>query len=127
MDGSGRPVWIEGEPGIGKSALLASFLAEAEDQGCRVLAATAYEYGRRIPLHVMTECLDVVPGSEDHWGLAADRITHDTEDAAERLLALVRRSTAAGPVVLVPIRRIAGFVTGRFPCPLSVSGRTRSW
>src|SRR5262249_41240388 len=34
--GRGRCLWIEGEPGIGKSALLAAGLAGAADAGCHV-------------------------------------------------------------------------------------------
>ncbi|MFB9840139.1 ATP-binding protein, partial [Actinoallomurus acaciae] len=61
MDGAGRSVWIEGEPGIGKSALLESFLAEAARRGCAVRSAAAEEFGHRVPLHVMLECLGGTP------------------------------------------------------------------
>ena len=63
VDGTGRSVWIEGEPGIGKSALLESFLTEAAALGCQVRVGKAEEFGRRIPLHVMQDCLGAEPGS----------------------------------------------------------------
>ncbi|GLY83540.1 helix-turn-helix transcriptional regulator [Actinoallomurus iriomotensis] len=106
MGGAGRSVWIEGEPGIGKSALLESFLAEAARRGCAVRSATAEEFGHRVPLHVMLECLGATPGSADpglrdvaellSCGAHGDPVTA----AAERLLGHVDRLTADGPLVL---------------------------
>src|SRR6185369_14915497 len=43
--GRGRAVWVEGEPGIGKSALLAAGLDRAARLGCEVFWATAYDVG----------------------------------------------------------------------------------
>ena len=108
MDGNGRSVWIEGEPGIGKSALLESFLAEAARQGCAVRDATAEEFGRTIPLHVMSECLGVSPDADEPElrEIAAllscgARIDGDPVTAAtERLLAHVDRFTSRRPLVL---------------------------
>jgi predicted ATPase len=40
-DGRGRVVWVEGEPGIGKSALIGQVSAQAERVGCRVFQAGA--------------------------------------------------------------------------------------
>ncbi len=104
--GTGRSVWIEGEPGIGKSVLLASFLTEAERLGCRVRPAVAEEFGRRIPLHVMTECLGALPGAADpELREIADLLSRGGPGepaavAAERLLGVVDRLSAAGPLVL---------------------------
>ena len=110
MDGAGRSVWIEGEPGIGKSALLESFLAEAASLGCAVRVATAEEFGRRIPLHVMLDCLGAEPGSADpelreiadllSCGGAAGRPADPVAPAAERLLGLVGRLSADGPLIV---------------------------
>jgi DNA-binding CsgD family transcriptional regulator len=110
MDGAGRSVWIEGEPGIGKSALLESFLTEAVSLGCQVRVATAEEFGRRIPLHVMLDCLDAEPGSDDpelreiadllSCGGAAERPADPVAAATERLLGLVDRLSAGEPLIV---------------------------
>jgi DNA-binding CsgD family transcriptional regulator/tetratricopeptide (TPR) repeat protein len=109
MDGTGRSVWIDGEPGIGKSALLESFLAEAARRGCAVRSATAEEFGRRVPLHVMLECLAATTGSADpelrevaELLSCGARAAHGdpVTTAAERLIAHVDRLTAREPLVL---------------------------
>jgi DNA-binding CsgD family transcriptional regulator len=53
--GRGRCVWMEGEPGIGKSRLLAAGLADAQRLGCQVRWASADELGQRFPLRVMLD------------------------------------------------------------------------
>ncbi|MDN3357657.1 LuxR family transcriptional regulator [Actinomadura sp. DC4] len=110
MDGAGRSVWIEGEPGIGKSALLESFLNEAAALGCRIRVATAEEFGRRLPLHAMLDCLGAEPGSGDpELGeiaalLSCDGATGRPPDpvavAAERLLSLVDRLSTDEPLIV---------------------------
>src|SRR5215813_3181510 len=42
-DGRGGEVWVEGEPGIGKSAVLAAGLADAAGLGCQAFRAAADE------------------------------------------------------------------------------------
>jgi DNA-binding CsgD family transcriptional regulator len=110
MDGAGRSVWIEGEPGIGKSALLRSFLTEAASLGCRIRMATAEEFGRRIPLHTMLDCLGVEPGSDDpELREIADLLSCDgtagrpadpVAAATERLLGLADRLSADEPLII---------------------------
>lgn len=113
LAGRGRPVWIEGEPGIGKSELLAAGLAGAGQRGCQLAWTAADELQQRFPLNVIMECLGVRHGSADParaklakelhaepahggWG-PADPILA----AVDRLLALVDETCAAGPLVLV--------------------------
>lgn len=57
--GHGGVAWVEGEPGIGKSALVAAGLAEAAALGCAVFAGTADQLRARFPLGVMLDCLGV--------------------------------------------------------------------
>src|SRR2546430_9946080 len=57
--GQGRVVWVEGEPGVGKSTLLRTGLAGASELGCRIFSAAADEVGQRFPLQVMLECLRI--------------------------------------------------------------------
>ncbi len=110
--GRGGQVWVEGEPGIGKSALLAAGLADVGASGCQVFWAAADERGRRFPLRAMLDCLRVTPYSDDPerreiveflggGGGGGGVASVDLVPAAvERLLALVDR-LAVSPAVLV--------------------------
>ncbi|WNV82667.1 BTAD domain-containing putative transcriptional regulator [Umezawaea sp. Da 62-37] len=122
MNGKGTAVWVEGEPGIGKSGLVATGLADAVDRGCEVLWQAGDEMGRRFPLSLVLACLGVDPLSPDprRAGFAAGLPGHPTEPAypwqqedpvlvaVDRLIGLVDRVVgfvdelcADGPVVLV--------------------------
>ena len=112
-DGRGGSVWVEGEPGIGKSALLAAGLAGARELGCQVFWAAADELGQRFPLRVVLDCLQVAPESDDplrrevaellqpDTGSSGTTLTDLVPAAVERLLSLVDRMCAAAPVLLV--------------------------
>jgi AAA ATPase domain len=56
--GEGTVVWIEGEPGIGKSTLVAEALARADQPGWDVGWGGADQL-TRLPLRVMRDCLQV--------------------------------------------------------------------
>ena len=110
--GRGGSVLVEGEPGIGKSALLAAGLAEAQRLGCAVFWESADEARQRFPLWVLLDCLRVGSRSADparaeiagllREGVAGALTPGDvTAAVAERLLALVDRLCASSPVVLV--------------------------
>jgi DNA-binding CsgD family transcriptional regulator/tetratricopeptide (TPR) repeat protein len=102
-------VWVEGEPGIGKSALLAAGLAGAGEAGCRVLWSAAGEVGSRFPLGVLLDCLRGGPSSAEREiaallrgeGGAPATPADAAAMAAERLLDVVQRWCAQSPVVLV--------------------------
>jgi DNA-binding CsgD family transcriptional regulator/tetratricopeptide (TPR) repeat protein len=100
--GRGRALLIEGEPGVGKSALLESGLAAVDGRVCTVLRSRCDELSRRLPLSVMMRALGLDERSEDQrraWAEATS--TPDPVTAAvERLLAVVHRLCEAGPVVL---------------------------
>jgi predicted ATPase len=57
-DGGGEVVTIGGEPGIGKSRLLAELAEAASAAGCVVLGAAASEFEDDLPYGVWTEALD---------------------------------------------------------------------
>ena len=111
--GRGGSAWVEGEPGIGKSALLGVGLAGADRLGCRVFWATAEELGQRFPLRVMLDCLAIGPRSADPARREIVGLLHGggpgvgtapidpVPAAVERLLAMVDRLCAAAPVLLV--------------------------
>jgi len=72
--GRGDSVWVEGEPGIGKSALLAAGLAEgSSSQGCQVFWGVAEELGQRFPLRAVLDCLAVRADSPDRPGRRSPR------------------------------------------------------
>ncbi|MGH3376974.1 MAG: ATP-binding protein, partial [Actinoallomurus sp.] len=108
--GVGGSVWIEGEPGIGKSALLRAALADAARLGCEVRSADADEFGCRIPLQVMLECVGAEPGSGEpelreiaeslSRGAGRETPGDPVAAASERLLGLVDGLTRRAPLVL---------------------------
>ena len=107
--GRGGAVWVGGEPGIGKSALLATGLDGAVEAGCRVAWAAGDEFGPRTPLRVLLDCLDVTESSADPRRAALAKQLRSPTDASddpvplviERLLALVHELCAEAPLVIV--------------------------
>jgi DNA-binding CsgD family transcriptional regulator len=104
--GLGGAVLVEGEQGIGKTALLRSGLADAAAAGCKVAWAAADEQSQGLPLGLMTQWSDtggplagLVEEAEATGPLPL--AGNPTLAAVERLLALVDTECAAGPVVLV--------------------------
>jgi DNA-binding CsgD family transcriptional regulator len=108
--GQGRAVLIEGEPGIGKSALVRAALAEAHDAGCQVFWGTGDELGQELPLLPFLEGLRVREPSANprqntivrllRGEATADRGTDVPAALAEQLLALVAEHCAVRPTIL---------------------------
>ena len=110
--GEGAAIWVEGEPGIGKSSLVAEALAGAGDPGWDVGWGMADQLTERLPLRVMLDCLQVRPGSPDaRRARAADLLRSQRPglltggDASvtgvEVLVTLVDELCAAAPTVIV--------------------------
>jgi len=113
--GRGGSVLVEGEPGIGKSALLTDAFTDADALGCEVAWATADELSQRLPLRVLLDCLGVTARAADTdperaeiaaalrgprgGGLIGDG--DPVRAATERLLAFVERWATRTPLVLV--------------------------
>ncbi|HET8949749.1 MAG TPA: AAA family ATPase [Solirubrobacteraceae bacterium] len=66
-EGSSTPLVIQGEPGIGKTRLLAELAGRADARGCIVLGGSASELERDLPFWVFVDALDeYVAGLDPH-------------------------------------------------------------
>jgi DNA-binding CsgD family transcriptional regulator len=109
--GRGGSVLIEGEPGIGKSALVRAAVAEAPEAGCEVFWGAGDELGQALPLLPFLDALQVREPSANprrntmvrllRGEVTADRGTDVPAVLAEQLLALVAEQCAVRPTVLV--------------------------
>ena len=109
--GRGSSVLIEGEPGIGKSALVRAAVAGTPDAGCQVFWGAGDELGQALPLLPFLDGLGVREPSTNprrstivrllRGEMTADRGTDVPAALAEQLLALVTEQCAARPTILV--------------------------
>ena len=109
--GRGSSVLIEGEPGIGKSALVRAAAAEAPEAGCQMFWGAGDELGQELPLLPFLDGLRVREPSANprrntivrllRGEVAADRGADVPAVLAEQLLALVAEQCAVRPTILV--------------------------
>ena len=109
--GRGSSVLIEGEPGIGKSALVRAAVAEAPEAGCQVFWGAGDELGQALPLLPLLDGLHVREPSTNprrntivrllRGEVTADRGTDVPAVLAEQLLALVAEQCTVRPTILV--------------------------
>jgi DNA-binding CsgD family transcriptional regulator len=109
--GRGAAVLIEGEPGIGKSALVRVAVSQAPEAGCQVFWGAGDELGQALPLLPFLDGLRVREPSTNprrnaivqllRGEAAADRGTDVPAVLAEQLLALVAEQCAVRPTILV--------------------------
>jgi hypothetical protein len=110
--GVGTAVWVEGEPGIGKSSLVAEALAGVSELGWDLGWGIADQLAERLPLSVIQDCMQVRPNSPDPRRADAARLLRNQRlglfadgDAAvngvEVLMALTDELCAAAPTVMV--------------------------
>ncbi|WP_285644408.1 BTAD domain-containing putative transcriptional regulator [Lentzea sp. NBRC 102530] len=96
VHGTGTALWVEGEPGAGKSALLAAALADAQEFGCAVRWHAGDETDDRFPLGVVTEALNAqLPDSPPQVE------SEDLIVLVDHLVRTVHELCESGPVVLV--------------------------
>ena len=110
-EGRGSTVILVGEPGIGKSYLLASFAAAASELGIVVCSGSAYELEQRRPFGVLLDAFGVRPGVEDgrrarvaarlHDHVAGGDLTVTGYWIGEELLAVIDEMCTQRPVALV--------------------------
>src|ERR1700733_180253 len=109
--GQGGSLLVEGEPGIGKSALVGTSLAIAVDADCQVFWGAGDELGQTLPLLPLLEGLRLREPSADprrntilgllRGEIAANRGIDVPAALAEQLLALVGDQCALLPTILV--------------------------
>lgn len=108
--GRGGLGWIQGEPGIGASDLADRVVAHALKSGCSVLRGAGDELAQAFPLRMMADTFAVSGYPADPTRAKIARLLRGETDsgavdpvlaASERLLELVDRQCADGPVVLV--------------------------
>jgi DNA-binding CsgD family transcriptional regulator len=105
-EGHGGLVWIDGEPGVGKSLLIEAGLAEAADRRVRIFRAVGDELTPALALGFLADGL--LSGEADSFrSEIADLLSgrggglDAVLAAAERMVALVERECATSPVALV--------------------------
>ncbi len=109
--GGGNVMFIEGEPGIGKTTLVRTALANLASGACQVFWGTGDELGQEIPLSPFLDALAVRRSSANarrtaiarllRGEVATDRGADVPAMLAEQLIALTIDETSARPVVLV--------------------------
>src|SRR5947207_4250078 len=109
--GHGSSVLVEGEPGIGKSALVRAAVARAPEVGCQVFWGAGDELGQELPLLPFLDGLRVREPSANprrntivqllRGEVVVDRGTDVPAVLAEQLLALVAEQCAVRPTILV--------------------------
>src|SRR5262249_50268107 len=107
--GSGNALLIEGEPGIGKTALMRAALANTPAGSCQVFWGTGDELGQELPLSPFLDALAVRQPSANarratiagllRGEVATDRGADVPAILAEQLIALTIDETSARPVV----------------------------
>jgi hypothetical protein len=107
--GTGRAALIEGEPGIGKSALARATATTAEHLGCQVHWAAADELGQALPLRPILDAFQPENAANDTRLATIGRLLRGecgntidpTPVATEQMFTLVTELCTAAPTVLV--------------------------
>ncbi|KXK59669.1 hypothetical protein AWW66_22980 [Micromonospora rosaria] len=109
--GAGSVLWLVGEPGIGKSALLTAAATEAAGRGYQVFRATADQLSQQSSLSVLLTCLGVRQGTDPLRAEITQALRRPPSPlsatgsalaaVAEMLVALVDESCAVAPTVLI--------------------------
>src|SRR5260370_42093451 len=105
--GRGRSVLIEGEPGIGKSALVRAALDRAADAGCQIFWGAGDELGQALPLLPLLDALRVREPSANprrnsivrllRGEVIADRGTDVSVAVGEQFLGAISEKRRGGP------------------------------
>ena len=97
-EGSAACLAVQGEPGIGKTRLLAELAARADARGCTVLTGSASELERDLPFWVFVDALDEYVAGLDPQLVASLRADVRVE-LAQVLPSLADHAADGGPVL----------------------------
>jgi DNA-binding CsgD family transcriptional regulator/MoxR-like ATPase len=122
--GQGRAVLVEGEPGIGKSALLQAASARAVGAGCAVRWSAGEELQQRFPLLPLLRAFAFEPTSTDPPATAAEELLDHVDQlcAQSPVLLVVDELHWADDVTVAVCHRLARSVVQR---PLLLIGAMR--
>ncbi len=95
--GHGSALLLQGEAGIGKSALLAQVFAARTALGCRTMWGAADELDQLSPLRLITDCL----GTAGPAGRLVTAVSDIGEAALGEVAPIVRELCADGPLIVV--------------------------
>lgn len=111
VGGTGSVIWIEGEMGIGKSAVLSAALARAQQASCQTVRGVADELGARFPLRMLLDCLGIDGQSTDDKRRSIWHALHDDRagssvissglpvfGAIDKIVGLIDEACARGPL-----------------------------
>jgi DNA-binding CsgD family transcriptional regulator len=107
--GAGRAVWLDGDPGVGKSALVDVLVARADALGWTTLWARGDRLAQPFPLRLAADCLRPRPDSPDPararlaqliLGPTGIGVLDPVLAATELILELVDRLCARSPTLL---------------------------
>ncbi|MEV6179433.1 AAA family ATPase [Streptomyces sp. NPDC052015] len=110
--GTGGVVLIEGEPGIGKSSLVAAAAAVGQESGCTVLRGTADQVAHPLPLRLLFDCLEITQHTPHPRRAEIARFAHARRPdiflksaahaaVAEMLINLIDELCAGSPTVMM--------------------------
>jgi hypothetical protein len=100
IHGRGRALLIDGEPGIGKSALLGMVLELARSCDCTVLQGRADDLTQQVPMRVMLDCLGGNPVTAIHEADPGEPHSELAAPPLDRVVAIVTSLCTQSPVVL---------------------------
>ncbi|HEX8206371.1 MAG TPA: AAA family ATPase [Solirubrobacteraceae bacterium] len=102
-DGEARFATVSGEPGIGKTSLLAGLARRATDAGCLVLTGRATELERELPFALVVDALDGYLDALDPRSF--ERLAPDDLGELAAVFPSLRPLATAGPAPSTPAER----------------------
>jgi DNA-binding SARP family transcriptional activator len=106
--GRGALLWVDGQPGVGKTELLAAGLGDVEALGCQSYWGAATQLTQRLPLRMVLECLDFDPGRQPVTDVVRGPVSgglvglsDPTLSMIDDIASFVEQLCARSPVVLV--------------------------